>query len=503
MSWRHQQEAIPPIRPMYHLYPEDEQAYHVPQQYTFGSELIAAPFIAPAGADTVLSRQVVWLPEGEWFDFFSGVYFPGDQWHAVYGGRADIPVFARAGAIVPLAPRTGWGGVANPESLEVHLFPGAGNHFELYEDGGDGRGGHSLTPFTLSGDGGELRLEIGPVRGETAHLPERRRYTLLFRGLNPAAQATVERNGVEIAVEAGYDEGQTALRLPAGALEPADRLVVTLRGPAGATLLAAQDHRLVAARAILRAVPIDTNAKLHLWERLADVVADPALLAEHELALPPAVSRALVEVIAGAGFHQCQVPGRHDEVVLWNNGGSPLVTYKLLGHDRLWQRVYRHGPLPRFAVLQPAGEGVAVHTGRGLAIQYATLEQWFAALPHRFQPAEGLPPAVVQFDLRGGDGLQRAVSVEGSRLSVAEGLHERPEATIRAHSRDLLAIINGEADPGDLIFRGRVDVEGDLSMVMPLMSALGTIPRDWLHNRHWKLEVNYLDMATFSAGSGQ
>ena len=72
MAWRNHVESIPLARPMYYDHPLDEQAYHCPDQYLFGSELVAAPFISPADPDTRLSRQVVWLPLGDWFDFFSG-----------------------------------------------------------------------------------------------------------------------------------------------------------------------------------------------------------------------------------------------------------------------------------------------------------------------------------------------------------------------------------------------------------------------------------------------
>ncbi len=92
--------------PMYYEYPDEEAAYHCPQQYLFGTELIAAPFVEPADPDTGLSRQVVWLPEGDWYHVFTGEHLEGDRWHAIYGALKDIPLFARAGAILPLGART-------------------------------------------------------------------------------------------------------------------------------------------------------------------------------------------------------------------------------------------------------------------------------------------------------------------------------------------------------------------------------------------------------------
>jgi alpha-glucosidase (family GH31 glycosyl hydrolase) len=117
--------GIPLVTPLYYTNPEDDDAYACPQAYWFGSELIAAPFTAPAEADLGLSRQRVWLPDGLWFDFFTGKQYAGG-WQTVYGGWSTIPVFAKAGAIVPLGPLAGWGGVENPAELTRARLPRRG-----------------------------------------------------------------------------------------------------------------------------------------------------------------------------------------------------------------------------------------------------------------------------------------------------------------------------------------------------------------------------------------
>jgi alpha-glucosidase (family GH31 glycosyl hydrolase) len=100
-----------------------------PNEYYFGSELLAAPFTAPHDPDTGLSRTSVWLPAGDWFHFTTGEYFAGDQWITFLGKLDDIPVFAKAGAIIPLGPRVKWGGIEAPKELRLELFPGADNRF--------------------------------------------------------------------------------------------------------------------------------------------------------------------------------------------------------------------------------------------------------------------------------------------------------------------------------------------------------------------------------------
>ena len=96
MAWRNAQEGLPLITPLYYSHPDAGDAYECPQAYWFGSELIAAPFTAPASSELGLSRQPIWLPEGDWFNFFTGAYFAGG-WHVVYGDLSAIPVLAKGG----------------------------------------------------------------------------------------------------------------------------------------------------------------------------------------------------------------------------------------------------------------------------------------------------------------------------------------------------------------------------------------------------------------------
>jgi alpha-glucosidase (family GH31 glycosyl hydrolase) len=159
-AWQSSAKGKTLILPMYFQHPGEEAAYHCPNQYYFGSELIVAPYVTPLDPDMRLSRQAVWLPEGDWFDFFTGERFEGGRWHVLYGTLEQIPVLARAGGIVPMGPQGEWGGVANPEELIVHLFAGADNAFELYEDDGETQaylqGKHCITPLRLAWYGDRL-----------------------------------------------------------------------------------------------------------------------------------------------------------------------------------------------------------------------------------------------------------------------------------------------------------------------------------------------------------
>ncbi|MRR29045.1 DUF5110 domain-containing protein [bacterium] len=191
MAWRAHQTGISLVAPMYYGNMDEPQAFQAKDQYFFGSELIAAPIVEPANPDTNLVQKRFWLPEGTWTSFFSGEKFNGNQWQSISAELEDIPVFAKPGAIIPLAPMSGWGGVENPEELEIYVFPGADNAFELYEDDGlttdYQRGDHCVTRFSLL-DG---FFTIHAAKGNLGFIPENRTYRIHLRGVDQSAQSVI------------------------------------------------------------------------------------------------------------------------------------------------------------------------------------------------------------------------------------------------------------------------------------------------------------------------
>ena len=328
MAWHSHRDGVPPIRPMYYLDPEAEEAYACPNQYTFGSELLAAPFIAPHDADTRLSRQVIWLPEGEWFDVFSGQHFPGGGWHAAYGELEDIPVFAKAGAIVPLGPLRGWGGIANPDALTLLVFPGAANRFELYEDDGVStaylRGSYAVTPFVQEWREDELTLRIGPAEGEIDLVPEERKYTLVFRGVCEPDRVEVTLNGDSHATDWSYDLELHSLTLSQVTLTPVDTLMVRLQTDTD-SLVCREDGRLATLQKMLKTFRLGTRAKSSIASQLAALVSDPGLLATYRVVLTRSQMRAMFETLTRAGVERITNTGE-ELIVLWNNDENPDVT---------------------------------------------------------------------------------------------------------------------------------------------------------------------------------
>ena len=219
MAWRAHQTGISLVTPMYYGNMDSAEAFKAKDQYFFGTELLAAPVIKPVNEKTGLATQRIWFPPGSWFNFFNGEQLTGGEWHRVKAALEDIPVYAKAGAIVPLAPRVGWGGIENPGELDLYVFPGADNRFELYEDDGETtdyqRGKYAITTFTLE----KNTFTIHPASGDISLIPSHRTYHIRLRGVDEAATASLPGK---------YDPATRTLSLEAVTLKPTETLQVQL-----------------------------------------------------------------------------------------------------------------------------------------------------------------------------------------------------------------------------------------------------------------------------------
>ena len=268
MAWRNSQTNIPFILPMYYDYPEREEAYNCFHQYMFGSELLAAPFIFPKDPVLGRTRQVVWLPEGEWFNFFSGEYHQGEKWIAEYGKLSDVLVFAKAGAILPLGPKVGWGGLTNPDQLDVFVFPGKDNTFDLYEDDGETqqylKGASALTSFVQTWEDKRLVLTLRPVAGDSSVVPAQRTYTFHFRGIVVPETVRVSLNQKEQNPAQSYDSEKETFILGPVTLTPQDELIIELATDQP-SLLSKQDRTVQKCRDILKPAKMESLSKAQLF----------------------------------------------------------------------------------------------------------------------------------------------------------------------------------------------------------------------------------------------
>ncbi len=143
--------GVSPLRPMYYAHPEAEEAYTHPGQYMFGPDLLVSPVTAPADADTGLSVRTTWLPEGAWLEWPTGSLLRGPEEVARAYALDEIPLFVRAGALLPMAPPSVPAG-ALPDPLIVTAFP-------------DGRDG-ALRDRSRAGRTGRAGNGVRDIRGE-------------------------------------------------------------------------------------------------------------------------------------------------------------------------------------------------------------------------------------------------------------------------------------------------------------------------------------------------
>ncbi len=360
MARRAHGESVPLMLPMYYEYPEAEAAYHCPQQYLFGTELIAAPFVEPADPSVGLARQVVWLPEGDWYHFQTGEYYAGDRWYAFYGALKDIPLFAKAGAIVPLGAKTGWGGIDNPDTLHVHVFAGADHTFTLYEDDGHSRdyqrGGFCETTIAQRWLGNAMQVTIQPAEGDTTLIPAERSVVLHIHGIAAAVDVRVWVDGAPVHPITMYDALTDTLTIEQITLTPNNALSVELQTN-GETLLTRRSRKRETILKLLRAFKLHSGVRNRLAELVDSLVVDPDGIAPYVVGMGEAHLRALCEVLYEAGVHHFADTPHPTELILWNNRSDAEITYRysdvFLYFGMVPSSSHQRGGVPSFMSLTP------------------------------------------------------------------------------------------------------------------------------------------------------
>ena len=185
MTARAHKDGIALCEPLYYQYPDEPESYAHGNEYFFGSELIAAPITSKADAVTLRGAADIWLPPGRWTDIFTGQVYEGDRTYTVYRTAEYIPVFAKAGAILPMNPPDTGNSSDAPDTLHLDIWRG-NNTFTLYEDEGE-------TTFTLKEEDGALSLHISAGRV--------RNYVITFRDIEAEPVILNEVDGAEIGLE--------------------------------------------------------------------------------------------------------------------------------------------------------------------------------------------------------------------------------------------------------------------------------------------------------------
>ena len=294
MNYRTHRDGLPLMRPMYY-HNDVPEAYEVPNEYWFGTELVACPITDPADPKTLLAGVTVWLPEGDWFDFFTGQHYRGGRRITAYRNQDSIPVFVKAGGILPLAGDFRDSHLGNPRELEVFVMNGADGSFDLYEDREDecAEGEPVITRFAFrAGKTGELTIT---VEGDPAGvIPGDRSYTVRLLGMEEPRQVTMS-NGIRFQQE--YDEGKKMLTVtfrPGNASE----VRLTVETETGTIREADSTERIYG---ILHRAQLPYSMKTAVYDAVLGETDPVRLLGKlQEMDLPRSLLGAMVEQITAA-----------------------------------------------------------------------------------------------------------------------------------------------------------------------------------------------------------
>jgi alpha-D-xyloside xylohydrolase len=210
------------LRPLFSDFASDRRVWNMTDEFMFGRSILAAPILDPQYTEEKVIREdamtgwekknlttdslstVDWsqaktaskyLPKGAvWYDFWTGRQYRGGQTVTLETRLNRVPMFVRAGSILPLGPEMQYVGEKAWDQLELRIYPGADGSFTLYEDEGDGynyeRGVYSTITFSWNDKTRELT--IGERQGEYPGMLKNRRFSLVLPGVK---QQTIDYDG--------------------------------------------------------------------------------------------------------------------------------------------------------------------------------------------------------------------------------------------------------------------------------------------------------------------
>ena len=192
------------MRPLVMDWRNDVQAQNTGDEYMFGPAILVSP-VYTEGA----TSRTVYLPKATWYDFWTGQKQEGGTRIQADAPLSKLPLFVRAGSIIPMGPAMEWTTEKPADPIELRVYPGADGDFTLYEDENDGyayeKGAHATIP--LHWDDAAKTLTIGAREGSFPGMLAERTFRVVLVsashgvgiGESASAEATVSYKGEKIA----------------------------------------------------------------------------------------------------------------------------------------------------------------------------------------------------------------------------------------------------------------------------------------------------------------
>jgi alpha-D-xyloside xylohydrolase len=181
LAWKTTSEGYTVMRPLVMDFRGDKRAQDVGDQFLLGPAVLVNPVTEPGAT----SRHL-YLPDAKWFDFWMGTAVAGPRAIDAPAPIDRIPLYVRAGSILPIGPEVEFAAQKSADPLEIRVYPGANGSFTLYEDENDNynyeKGGFSTIPF-LWDDAAHV-LTIGERTGSFPGMLASRTFQIVFVGAN-------------------------------------------------------------------------------------------------------------------------------------------------------------------------------------------------------------------------------------------------------------------------------------------------------------------------------
>jgi len=188
----------------------DPAVYNVADQFMFGSAFLVNPVTRPmyytrdsVPLTDIRKTRSVYLPAGtDWYDFWTDQCYHGGQTIEASATLDVIPLYVRAGSIIPMGPRRQHVDDQPDAPIELHIYPGGNGCFLLYEDEGDNyhyEQGAFVT-IQIEWDNAARRLTLGQRTGQYPGMPAQREFRVVVHDVKSDGRR-VHYDGQPIAVD--------------------------------------------------------------------------------------------------------------------------------------------------------------------------------------------------------------------------------------------------------------------------------------------------------------
>ena len=175
-SWEVTSNGVSLMRALFSDFPEDKKVIDIGDEYMFGKSILVAPVTSE------VRRRSLYLPEGgQWVDFWTGEKLEGGQEISREAPIDIIPLYVKAGSIIPVGPSVQFATEKSWDDLQVRIYPGADGEFTLYEDENDNynyeKGKYTTVRMTWSDK--DRKLTIHPRMGSYDGMLQHRNFRVV------------------------------------------------------------------------------------------------------------------------------------------------------------------------------------------------------------------------------------------------------------------------------------------------------------------------------------